>query len=129
VPLRRDLTTSPRAGASPADRIALFGSQGAAGASEQVPAGRCGEGYPRVWSTAPILSPEERALARLERQRLEIVTNEVIEEASDMWLMARLGETTCLDDNEMALLAYVTREASQVPPALGAFAARAMIAA
>ncbi|MDX2157143.1 MAG: hypothetical protein SFW09_11600 [Hyphomicrobiaceae bacterium] len=84
---------------------------------------------PRVWSTARLLRPEERALARLERQRLEIVTNEVIEDVSDVWLMSRLGERASLDDNEIALITFVAREASRVPRALADFASRAVIAA
>lgn len=82
-----------------------------------------------VWSTAPLMSPEERALARLERQRLEIVTNEVIEEATEIWLMARLGEADRLRENELALLRFIQREASRLPKSLDDFAARALLAA
>jgi hypothetical protein len=81
-----------------------------------------------VWSSARVLLPEERALARLERQRLEIVTNEVIEEASEAWLLSELGQSPSLDENEIALLAYLTREASRLPPGLAAFAREALAA-
>lgn len=83
----------------------------------------------RVWSSSPILSAEERALARLERQRHEIVTNEVIEEATDVWLMARLSEVARPNDNEASILAFITREATRLPPALAEFAARVAVAA
>ena len=83
----------------------------------------------RIWSSSPLLSAEERALSRLERQRHEIVTNEVIEEATDVWLMARLGEVAQPDDNEAALLAFIVQEATKLPPALSDFAARIAIAA
>lgn len=82
-----------------------------------------------VWRTARLLSSEERALARLERQRLEIVTNEVIEETDDIWLMDRLSESHPDDENEVTLLAFVLREASRLTPELERFAARRAIAA
>ncbi len=83
----------------------------------------------RIWSSCPMLSAEERALARLERQRHEIVTNEVIEEATDVWLMSRLSEVARPDDNETALVAFIVREATKLPPALSEFASRIAIAA
>ncbi len=82
-----------------------------------------------IWSSAPLLSREERALARLERQRLEIVTNEVIEEVTPDWLMGKLAEPTADASNETALLAFVTREASRLPGQLADFAARRTLAA
>ena len=36
-------------------------------------------------------SSEERAIARLERQRIEIITNEAIAEVDAAWLSERLG--------------------------------------
>lgn len=83
----------------------------------------------RVWRSAPVLSAEERALVRLERQRLEIVTNEVIEETTDLWLMDRLSEKLEQDASETALLAYVSREASNLSAELSQFAAKRAIAA
>jgi hypothetical protein len=83
----------------------------------------------RVWRTARIQTGEERALARLERQRLEIVTNEAIDEASDAWLIARLLESLPHDGNEAAILAFVMREAGRPTPELAQFAARQSIAA
>lgn len=88
------------------------------------PAGAC-----HVWRSARIQSPEERALTRLERQRLEIVTNEVIEETDDVWLMDRLAELRPGDENEATLLAFVVSEASRLTPELEQFAARRAIAA
>jgi hypothetical protein len=92
-------------------------------------AGPADSGALRVWRTARIQTSEERALARLERQRLEIVTNEVIEEATDTWLMSRLSESLPEDANEAAILAYVMREAGRPTPELAQFAARQAIAA
>ncbi|MFM9943526.1 MAG: hypothetical protein ACKVP7_29010 [Hyphomicrobiaceae bacterium] len=82
-----------------------------------------------VWATSRMQSAEERALMRLERQRREIITCETIADADDAWLVARLGADGRLDDNEVALLAFLQREAAQLPPSLTALAAKAMIAA
>lgn len=82
-----------------------------------------------VWSSCRLQTSEEQAMARLERQRLEIVTNERIEEASEAWLVSRLGRDGCLNENELALLLFLQREACGLPPGLGEIAARAMIAA
>ena len=68
-------------------------------------------------------------MARLERQRLEIVTNEQIEETSEDWLVSHLGQGGRLNENELALLSFLQREACGLPASLGEFAARAMIAA
>ncbi len=82
-----------------------------------------------VWSSCRPQTAEEQAMARLERQRLEIVTNERIEETSEAWLVSRLGLDGCLNENELALLLFLQREACGLPPGLGELAARAMIAA
>ena len=82
-----------------------------------------------IWSSCRLLTSEERAMARLERQRLEIVTSERIEETNDDWLASRLGEGGRLNENELALLAFVQREACGLPASLGELAARALIAA
>ena len=88
-----------------------------------------GGGAGSVWSSCRPQTAEEKAMARLERQRLEIVTNEQIEEAGEAWLVGRLDRDGCLNDNELALLMYLQREACGLPPGLGEIAARAMIAA
>lgn len=68
-------------------------------------------------------------MARLERQRLEIVTNERIEEPDEAWLTARLSQPEGLRGNALALLAYIDREANGLPQRLSGLAARAVIAA
>jgi hypothetical protein len=55
-------------------------------------------------------SLEERALSRLERQRIEIVTNEEMTEIDGLWLADRLSGDVCLSATEEALLAYARRE-------------------
>lgn len=83
----------------------------------------------QVWRTARVLTNEERALTRLERQRLEIVTNEVIEDATDEWLIEQLSDASGDDQNEAALIAYIMREAGRPTTALTKFAALRRIAA
>ena len=67
-------------------------------------------------------------MERLERQRLEIVTGEAIELPDAAWLASRLDPLR-LDENQLALLAYLRREANGLPDCLSELAARAMIAA
>jgi hypothetical protein len=55
-------------------------------------------------------SLEERALSRLERQRIEIVTNEEMTDIDGRWLTDRLSGDISLSATEEALLAYARRE-------------------
>ncbi len=63
-------------------------------------------------------SPEERALARLERQRAEIVTNEVITEEEAEWLADRIGRDGILSANEKALIDFLHKESPKIHPLL-----------
>lgn len=83
----------------------------------------------RIWRSARLLTSEERALVRLERQRLEIVTNEVIEETTDVWLIDTLARSRPDDETEAALLGFILREASQLSPEIEQYARRRAIAA
>ena len=65
-------------------------------------------------------SSEERALARLEHQRIEIITNEVITQAEASWLCERIGRDGRLTPNEAALVAYLQRESPNIHPDLQA---------
>lgn len=65
-------------------------------------------------------SPEERALARLEHQRIEIITNEVITRAEVAWLCERLERDGQLTPNEAALIAYLQKESTNIHPDLQA---------
>ncbi|MGE0701155.1 MAG: hypothetical protein AB7O57_18820 [Hyphomicrobiaceae bacterium] len=121
---RRDLAASATSGVDTPELVAMILGHEHGLASHT--SGRSGERIhvaPRVWRSASVLTPEERALARLERQRLEIVTNEVIEEANDGWLMERLADGDPADANERGLLAYILREATRHSPELVRFAA------
>jgi hypothetical protein len=65
-------------------------------------------------------SSEERALARLEHQRIEIITNEVITQAEAGWLCDRIGRDGRLTPNEAALVAYLKKESPNIHPDLQA---------
>jgi len=69
-------------------------------------------------------SSEERALARLEQQRVEIITNEEIASIDAGWLSERIGRDGHLSPNEAALVAYLERETPHIHPALQATVAR-----
>lgn len=77
-----------------------------------------------IWDLYREPSSEERALARLERQRIEIITNEEITEGEAAWLAERLGADGRISDNERALLDFIYRESANVHPALKDLAAR-----
>jgi hypothetical protein len=61
---------------------------------------------------------EERALARLEHQRIEIITNEEITAAEATWLVSRLGRDGRLSPSESALIAYLKHESPKIHPVL-----------
>ncbi len=65
-------------------------------------------------------SAEERALARLEQQRIEIITNEEIPQAEAPWLCARIGQNGRLTPNEAALFAHLNRQSRRIHPDLQA---------
>ncbi len=71
-----------------------------------------------VWDTYSEQSSEERALSRLERQRVEIITNEEITEGEATWLVERLTRDDRLTPTELALIDYLRREATTLHPAL-----------
>jgi hypothetical protein len=61
---------------------------------------------------------EERALARLERQRIEIITHEELAEPDPAWLVGRLGRGGRLTPSEQALVSYLNHESPRVHPAI-----------
>jgi len=115
--LLSDAARGGEGGANARDRIGKFLGRMVAG------------GAGSVWSTFRMQSSEERALARLERQRLEIVTQERIDDAECQWLIERLGKDGKLDANEIELLAYLQHESPMPHPELAAFAAQHGVAA
>lgn len=61
---------------------------------------------------------EERAIARLEQQRIEIITNEEVTGGEVDWLAAQIGRDGKLTPNEKALLAYLKAESPKLHPSL-----------
>lgn len=74
-------------------------------------------------------SAEERALARLEQQRTEIITNEVVTEGEADWLVARMLRDGQLTAPEKALLVFLKRECANLHPKLKPLIDRADMAA
>lgn len=86
-------------------------------------------GLGAVWGGYRKQSTEERALARLERQRVEIITNEAVGEGEVAWLAERIGRDGKLTDNEAALIAFLKKESPHLDPALGVLVERLTAAA
>ena len=63
-------------------------------------------------------SDEERAIARLTQQKIEIVTNEAITVAEATWLAQRIGRDGRMTPNEQALLMFLKAESPSIDPAL-----------
>lgn len=132
VPARIDALSDP-AGDVGLLAMTQLRSRGEGGTSSDVATYAGGRtiagGSGAVWATCRLQSGEERAMARLERQRLEIVTGEAIEEADEAWLSTRLSRNPVLGENELALLAYLKKEANGLPKDLADLVARALVAA
>lgn len=79
---------------------------------------RLGKGFSGVLGAYKGQSAEERALARLERQRVEIITNEEITGGEADWLVERMNRDGELSPNEKALLGYLKKESPKIHPSL-----------
>lgn len=74
-------------------------------------------------------SEEERAIARLTLQKIEIVTNEAVTMPEAAWLTARIGRDGQLTPNERALLMFLKAESPCIHPNLQALVDKAAAAA
>ena len=72
---------------------------------------------------------EERAIARLTQQKIEIVTHEAVTAAEAAWLAQRIGGSGKLTPNQRALLAFLKAESPSIDPALRQLVERATAAA
>jgi hypothetical protein len=63
-------------------------------------------------------SGEERAIARLTQQKIEIITHEAVTAAEASWLAARIARDGTLSPNERALLVFLKAESPSIDPAL-----------
>ncbi|MDX2306760.1 MAG: hypothetical protein NW216_00815 [Hyphomicrobium sp.] len=76
-----------------------------------------------IWDCYRSQSPEERALARLERQRIEIITNEEISDTEAQWIVGRLTRDGKLTPTETALVDFLKSEAPVLHPEIEALVA------
>lgn len=74
-------------------------------------------------------SDEERAIARLTQQKIEIVTNEAVTLAEAGWLTDRIGREGRLSANERALLMFLKAESPSIHPNLQALVDKVAAAA
>ena len=74
-------------------------------------------------------SAEERAIAVLERQKIEIVTAEEVTVAEAAWLAERIGRGGQLTPNGQALIAFLHANSPKIAPELDAMVARLRVAA
>ena len=72
---------------------------------------------------------EERAIARLTQQKIEIVTNEGVSTAEATWLAQRIGRDGRLTPNEQALLMFLKADSGSIHPVLRDLVERASVAA
>jgi hypothetical protein len=70
-------------------------------------------------------SLEERALARLALQKVEIVTNEAVTVVEANWLARRIGRDGRMTPNERALLMFLKTESPSIHPSLQALVDKA----
>jgi hypothetical protein len=72
---------------------------------------------------------EERAIARLTQQKVEIVTNEAVTASEATWLAQRIGRDGKMTPNEQALLMFLKADSPTLHPALQELVERASAAA
>jgi hypothetical protein len=75
------------------------------------------------------ITSEERAIGRLERQKIEIVTGEQVTVAEADWLADRIGRDGQISTNEMALLNSLKAENPNLHPQLQDLFGRLQVAA
>ena len=71
---------------------------------------------------------EERSIARLTQQKVEIVTHEAVTAAEATWLAERIARDGKMSPNERALLAFLKTESPSIDPALRALVEMAVVA-
>ncbi|MBX9588767.1 MAG: hypothetical protein K2X43_05645 [Hyphomonadaceae bacterium] len=82
-----------------------------------------------VFSSYRPQSLEERAIARLALQKVEIVTNEAVTPAEAHWLGRRMGRSGSLTPNERALVRFLKAENPLIHPSLQALVDKVAAAA
>jgi hypothetical protein len=86
-------------------------------------------GFKGLFSGYREQSDEERAIARLTQQKIEIVTNEAVTMAEADWLVAHIGRGGRLTPNERALLMFLKAESPSIHPNMQALVDKVAAAA
>jgi hypothetical protein len=72
---------------------------------------------------------EQRAIAKLTQQKIEIVTHEAVTQAEAEWLAERIGRDGKLTANERALLQFLKAESPSIHPILQELVDKALVPA
>ena len=88
-----------------------------------------GSGFKGLFEGYREQSEEERAIARLTQQKIEIVTNEAVTAVEAGWLAERIGRDGTLSPNERALLMFLKAQSPLIHPHLQALVDKAAAAA
>lgn len=72
----------------------------------------------RVFAAYDHQSAEERALSRLERQRIEIITNAEVTESEASWIADRISRDARITATEHLVLAFLKHESHKIHPTL-----------
>ncbi len=75
-------------------------------------------GFSKIFEVYTEQSREEAALARLEEQRLEIITGEKITRSEAEWLIDRIGRDGDVHENEKAVLRFLRDNSPDLHPSL-----------
>ena len=75
-------------------------------------------GISSILAAYRLQSSEERAIAALERQKIEIITAEEVSVANAEWLAAHIGRSGQLTPNEQAVLTFLQTNCTKVAPDL-----------
>ena len=75
-------------------------------------------GLRAIWNSYNEQSREERELARLEQQKIQIITAEAITEEEAGWLVSRIQRDGDLCENEKALIKFIREESPNIHPSL-----------
>jgi hypothetical protein len=90
--------------------------------------GGMGSGRKGVFAGYREQTAEEGAIARLTRQKVEIVTREAVRVAEAAWLAERIGRGGKMTLNQRAVLIFLKTEFPPIDPALRALVAKAALA-
>lgn len=75
-------------------------------------------GFKAIWDAYTEPSAEERALARLEAQKRQMLVDEEVDDIEAAWLAERIAQDGAVDDNERALLRFIREESPKLHPSL-----------